>query len=536
MTSVNKTLSALEHKYEDLHSRELISDNRALSYRLDILRIRNMMYHSMMQREKARSVITEMKSITHITDSPLHHALLIREEYRLNSDLEIQSDDERLLREAFETFVQAGELLHAFRCALTLAQHSQRTDKYDACLHYLQKAKDIRIDLPSEPFLDAQIELATGNFHISIQDFEKAEECFESAIRISRNEQNWRTELVALSNIASIHLMKVEKQPDKALSILTECMIIAKKKKSFHDLSRMYVMCGSAYSNMGNHLKALQLFRLAEKLFKSLPFPLHEATLQYKLARLFMNMPPSAARNSKIEHHFREAHVMTQKHEFLQLRIWVLRHWGLWLRTRKQWDRAFVLLQESYEVQQIVIGKDAQKNIKELEVQYIATLHQKENELLKQQNHVLGKEAQDLRYQLVERTSSIMKELNRYGEVKTKIMEILEKHGTKTNILKEISGLLMPLSVTQLDKEIFFSEFHHTYPRFYGKLESLISDITVKEKQICCLIKCGFSTYHIAEFLDISPRTVETHRLHIRKKAGLMGSDTIDRLLSSIET
>jgi DNA-binding CsgD family transcriptional regulator len=49
------------------------------------------------------------------------------------------------------------------------------------------------------------------------------------------------------------------------------------------------------------------------------------------------------------------------------------------------------------------------------------------------------------------------------------------------------------------------------------------------------LIRCGFSTYQIATFLDISTRTVETHRLNIRRKAGLQASETIDGFLSSIE-
>ena len=40
MSSVLKSLTALEHKYEDMHSRELISENRFLQYMFDLLRIR----------------------------------------------------------------------------------------------------------------------------------------------------------------------------------------------------------------------------------------------------------------------------------------------------------------------------------------------------------------------------------------------------------------------------------------------------------------------------------------------------------------
>ncbi|MFM8456581.1 MAG: tetratricopeptide repeat protein, partial [Ignavibacteria bacterium] len=370
------------------------------------------------------------------------------------------------------------------------AQHAQKTDKYDLCLNYLQKAKEIQLELPGEPFLISQIQLGMGNFNISIQDFDKADEYLQEAIQSSRREGNWRTELVALSNIASIALMKTQKKPEQALDILNDCIAIAKKRKANHDLSRMYVMAGSALSRLGAHKQALESFHEAGKLYKKYPFPLHEATLHYKLARLFMEMK-SSSKNRKIEHHFQQAHSMTEQYEFLQLRVWVLRHWGLWLRERKQLQRAFTLRHESYKVQNAIIGKEAQRNIKDLEIQYVASLHQKENELLKKQNHELGKETKDLRNQLLVRTSSIMKELNRYGEVRSKVLEILEQHGTKAKVLKEISTLLLPLSGNDMERDLFFSEFHQTFPGFQTKLESLIPEITMKESEVCMLIKSG---------------------------------------------
>lgn len=537
MSSVMKTLSSLEHKFKDMYSRELISENRLKHYTFDLLRIRCAVHHIMMQRDKAFEALEQMSEICANTDNSVHNAHLLREQYRLRSDIEILPDDERSLRESFEVFKLHGELLHAFKCALTLAQHAQRTDKYDQCLNFVLKAKEIQLELPGEPFLESHIHLATGNFNIAVQDFDKAEFHLNEAISISRAEGNWKTELVALSNISSIALMrKQQKNPKQAMEILDECIEIAKKKKAFHDLSRMYVLQGSALSKLGDHKQAIDSFQEAQKLYKKYPFPLHEATLHYKFARLHMDMQPSSSRNGKIEFHFQQAHEMTQKHEFLQLRVWVLRHWGLWLRGRKQWDRAFSLLHESYQVQHAIIGKEAQRNIKDLEVQYVASLHQKENELLKKQNNELGKETHDLRNQLMERTSSIMKELNRYAEVRTKVLEILESHGAKAKVLNEINSILKPLSGTDIERELFFTEFHETYPKFQSKLASLIPEITMKESEICMLIRCGFSTYQIAKFMDISTRTVETHRLNIRRKASLQAHDTIDGFLFSIET
>ena len=57
-------------------------------------------------------------------------------------------------------------------------------------------------------------------------------------------------------------------------------------------------------------------------------------------------------------------------------------------------------------------------------------------------------------------------------------------------------------------------------PFLYDQL-SLFIKLTAKEIQISNLIKQGLSTKEIASALDLSVRTVETHRYQIRKKMGL---------------
>ena len=59
-------------------------------------------------------------------------------------------------------------------------------------------------------------------------------------------------------------------------------------------------------------------------------------------------------------------------------------------------------------------------------------------------------------------------------------------------------------------------------PFLYSQL-SLIIKLTAKEIQISNLIKQGMSTKEIASALEISTRTVVTHRHQIRKKIGLKG-------------
>nr|MBF0220613.1 hypothetical protein [Desulfobulbaceae bacterium] len=56
------------------------------------------------------------------------------------------------------------------------------------------------------------------------------------------------------------------------------------------------------------------------------------------------------------------------------------------------------------------------------------------------------------------------------------------------------------------------------------KLTSLQYRLTPKEIELCNLIKGGFSIKEIAVMQNLSERTVETHRLNIRKKLGIASS------------
>ena len=60
------------------------------------------------------------------------------------------------------------------------------------------------------------------------------------------------------------------------------------------------------------------------------------------------------------------------------------------------------------------------------------------------------------------------------------------------------------------------------------ELEGL-SDLTAAERRVLRLIAQGLTSVAIAESLDISPKTVENHRLHICGKLGLRGPQALLR-------
>jgi DNA-binding CsgD family transcriptional regulator len=71
---------------------------------------------------------------------------------------------------------------------------------------------------------------------------------------------------------------------------------------------------------------------------------------------------------------------------------------------------------------------------------------------------------------------------------------------------------------------------------FASRLSSEYLSLTPKELQVADLIKEGKTTKEIAEFMSLSPATVEIHRYHIREKLGLSRKKTnLRTYLSSLK-
>jgi PAS domain S-box-containing protein len=139
-----------------------------------------------------------------------------------------------------------------------------------------------------------------------------------------------------------------------------------------------------------------------------------------------------------------------------------------------------------------------------------------------------------------------VKKRTRELEVKTKSLEELntamkvllkkrdeDKKELEDNVLTNLKEMIEPyfdkLKTTKLDDQqrallsIMESNLNEITSPFTRKMSMKYLKLTPKENQIVNLIKHGKTTKQIAEFMNVSPRTIDTHRKNIRKKIGLQG-------------
>lgn len=86
-------------------------------------------------------------------------------------------------------------------------------------------------------------------------------------------------------------------------------------------------------------------------------------------------------------------------------------------------------------------------------------------------------------------------------------------------IIKKIATHVKPGGVKYL--ELLQENLENMIDSFGCRIGSRNIGLTPSEMEVCQLIKNGLRTKDIAQFLNISPLTVETHRNRIRKKLGI---------------
>ncbi|MGD9105557.1 MAG: PAS domain S-box protein [Desulfobacterales bacterium] len=138
--------------------------------------------------------------------------------------------------------------------------------------------------------------------------------------------------------------------------------------------------------------------------------------------------------------------------------------------------------------------------------------------------------------ELQKKTIRLEVKKNSLEEINTAMKVLLKKREEdkieiESNVLTNVKELIEPyfekIKKTKLDDQqrallsIMESNINEIVSPFTRKMSLKYLNLTPTEIRIANLIRHGSSTKDIAEIINVSPRTVETHRKNIRRKIGL---------------
>ena len=156
----------------------------------------------------------------------------------------------------------------------------------------------------------------------------------------------------------------------------------------------------------------------------------------------------------------------------------------------------------------------------------------------KRAEKALKKAHDKLERRVKERTRELEIKTNGLEEINTAMTVLLKKReGDKIeledNVLTNVKELVEPyfkkIKKTKLDDQqeaflsIIESNLKEIISPFTRKMSLKYLNLTPTEIRIANLIKHGSPSKKIAELLNVSPRTIDTHRKNIRRKIGIQG-------------
>jgi tetratricopeptide (TPR) repeat protein len=101
--------------------------------------------------------------------------------------------------------------------------------------------------------------------------------------------------------------------------------------------------------------------------------------------------------------------------------------------------------------------------------------------------------------------------------------------------IRELKGKLKDLPSKSIDWSKFESQFTNVHPDFKVKLLEKYPKLTKQELKMCLLARLGIKTSEMARLLSLSERTVDSHRLNLRKKVGLKKDQSLTKFLTELK-
>lgn len=372
---------------------------------------------------------------------------------------------------------------------------------------------------------------AIGTTYALSGDQEEAYDHFMRALVAFRESGNRYLEVQALSNLSSILYTRGELATALSYS-LTAVTIYEALDDGLHTAASLMTV-GNIYERQGDLDAALHCYLRARRLLGDRTDErLHVSILTsvgniYRLTGAYneaLFMFDQALRISqeidepRLEYQLHES--LSQVYEDLGLPAQALEHHKQFARLRNE-----------------LSGQERQKAIAELQVRFEVERAAREREQLRARAAELESENERKQNELLSLALNLVQKDELLQTLEAQLQELRKdtgasRNGVITHLLEEIDSNRS----ADANWKVFEQQLEVLHPDLIRRLSERYPALTQTELKVCSLAAINLSTKDIASMLYMSVRTVETHRLSVRRKMELPKESNLTTFLSSIGT
>jgi tetratricopeptide (TPR) repeat protein/DNA-binding CsgD family transcriptional regulator len=383
----------------------------------------------------------------------------------------------------------------------------------------------------------AKIICNIGNIYTQIGSYHKALEFYYKALETLQEENDKLSIAVVLGNIANVYLYRNESE--KALDYNNKSLQIHRERG---DKSRIAVVLGNignAYLSIKSYDIALEYLNEALSLHNEVGELISVAIVTGNIGKMFIDNNYKHFCLRTAESYFRRSIELSEKLNIRDNSLSLYQSLSELLEKEKRWEELAQVYKKYHELYIEVQNEEVKKQADKFGWERTLLEMEKQKEIEAIKNEAEKKILQEnINFQ---QTSFE----NQSRELKSTIEELVRKNSLLQHIqsdikkitpytLREGADLIKQLSdrvernITPLESNQHIrNQLHDVHKDFIANLHESFPDLTLMELKIAALLSMKLTSSNIAVALFLSKRTVESHRLSLRKKIGLGKDDDI---------
>jgi tetratricopeptide (TPR) repeat protein/DNA-binding CsgD family transcriptional regulator len=398
------------------------------------------------------------------------------------------------------------------RSLMNLATTLTSLSEYERAIDLLHKALDIqrRLNLKSSiPGLFLEL----GTLYYYLRDLERSLDYYVKAMDHARPLGNKRMIATCEGN-AGIALLDLQRH-EEALAHMHNAIDQFEGMSIWSEAARHRMNAGVAFLDSGQFLRSREYLEAADVVFVQHGMQTEMANVRLNLGRLYSNSTWSDYDPTKAENNFLECIAINTTLGVKQNRYRAYSLLADLYYQEQRWTEFADSYQQYHHLEREALNERALAAAHRFEQQRTIMEMEKQRELDTQRILSQTREVE-----------TAVKELVRKNELLSHVLEQSNAltqfvHGEGLDILEQLSQRIERNLVTIDDVRDLRELWDVVHADFLDVLRTKVPSLTDTELKVAVLLKMKLTSTNIATILFVSKRTVEFHRLNIRKKLSL---------------